>query len=82
MLQESHPTFSKKIISPQEQNLLTQNILRCQKKCLCYQQIVNKHCYITDYETDLINKNIISNDKTKLCFYNYNGKRQFKIYNE
>lgn len=74
-------TFSSKVIQKNEKNLLKEKILRCRKKCLCYQHIIHKHCHITDYETDMINRRVINNKNNSVCFYDYDGARQFKFYN-
>ena len=74
-------TFSSKVIPKNEKKLFKEQILRCKKECLCYQHIIHKHCHITDYETDMINRQVINNKNKTVCFYDYVGTRQFKFYN-
>ena len=52
------------------------NILRCKKKCVCYQHFINNHLKLTNYEISEIYKNY--NGNNTWCFTNYDGTRQFK----
>ena len=63
-----------------EKNIL--NILRCEKKCICYQHFTNGHIKLTETQENELyksyQKNNINNNTVKWCFTDYDGTNQFK----